>query len=305
MLSLIAFYSVGGLMKMSRRLAHTVTYLSRRSWLLVRLVVVSCLFAAQPNVAAAQTPSPTAQVDTPLLQLGAGDEIKFQVFGQSDMDSSLYIADDGSVTIPLAGAVKIGGLSPTEAASRMEKALRDGNYLVNPHVTLSVVQTRSQRVSVLGEVGSPGRYAIDSSTTVFDLLAQAGGIKADGASTIYVLREGEKGVINRYPINLRGFSSNKVDLPFERLRGGDSLFVPKADQFYIFGEISKSGVYSIEPDMNVLQAIAKAGGITQRGSMNRIEIKRRIGDKKYKVISGSITDVVQADDVIQVKESIF
>ncbi|MGC3982249.1 MAG: polysaccharide biosynthesis/export family protein [Steroidobacteraceae bacterium] len=273
-------------------------------WLGVAAVALMLLFA-RVDTAGAQTAALPAATDAPLMQLGTGDELKFQVFGQPDMDATLYIADDGSVTIPLAGNVKITGLSLQEAGIRLETALRNGNFLLNPHVTLTVLQSRSQRVSVLGEVKSPGRYTVDSSTTLFDLLAQAGGVNADGATTIYLIRPDETGKISRFPINLRGLSNNKFDMPVDSLKSGDSVYVPKADQFYIFGEVGKAGQYSIEPDMNVLQAIAKAGGISQRGSLNRVEIKRRIGEKKYKTFSASVTEVVQADDVIQIKESIF
>jgi polysaccharide biosynthesis/export protein len=245
------------------------------------------------------------QQNAPLLQLGVGDELKFDVFGQQDMSSTLYVADDGTVTIPLAGAVKIEGLSPTQAASKLEQALVAGNYLVNPHVSLTVTQTRSQRVSVLGEVRSPGRYTIDSNTTIFDLLAQAGGVNPDGADSIYILRPGANGAIERYSVNLQGLSNDKFKLPVDTLKSGDSVYVPRAQQFYIFGEINKPGMFSLEPQMTVLQAVAKAGGINQRGSMHRIEIKRRVGEKKYRTFSADLTDLVEADDVIQIKESIF
>lgn len=241
----------------------------------------------------------------PLLQLGIGDEIRFQVFGQPDLDSMLYITDDGTVTIPLAGSVKISGLSPTEAAAQLEKALRDGNYLVNPHVTLTVTQTRSQRVSVLGEVGLPGRYAIDSSTTIFDLLAQAGGVTQAGSETVFIIRQGKDGAMQRYPVQLRGLADASFNLPIERLQAGDSVYVPRAEQYYITGEITAPGAFRLEPDMTVLQAIARAGGVGPRGSMNRIVIKRRVNESKYKTFSASLTDPIKPDDIIQVKESIF
>ncbi len=278
------------------------TRLQATHWLFTLVVLLNTSLFAPHSVA--QVPA-AAEQNAPLLQLGVGDELKFEVFGQQDMNATLYVADDGSVTIPLAGTVSISGLSPTQAATKLEQALKDGNYLVNPHVTLTVTQTRSQRVSVLGEVRGPGRYTIDSSTTIFDLLAQAGGLNPDGADTIYILRPAADGLVERFPISLRGLSNNQFKLPVDTLKSGDSVYVPRAEQFYIFGEINKPGMLSLEPEMNVLQAIAKAGGVNQRGSMSRIEIKRRVSDKKYRTFSASLTDTVQADDVIQIKESIF
>ncbi|HVY23293.1 MAG TPA: polysaccharide biosynthesis/export family protein [Steroidobacteraceae bacterium] len=266
---------------------------------LALLFMCRLLLAAAPPGA-----QPGAKSDAPLVQLGIGDEVRFQVYGQPDMDTVLTVADDGNVTIPLAGPVQVSGLSLSEAATQMEQSLKKGGYLVNPHVTLTVMQSRSQRVSVLGEVRTPGRYVIDSGTTIFDLLAQAGGITPNGASRIYLIREGQDGKVARYPINLRGLDSSNFSLPVETLRAGDSIYVPAADHFYIQGEVTKPGQYTIDPDMTLLQAIVKAGGITQRGSSNRVTIKRHIKDK-YKTFSASMSEQIQPDDVIEVKESIF
>ena len=133
--------------------------------------------SAQPAQATPAVPAPDgapeAQAKTPLLQLGPGDSVSIQVYGQPDMSATVYVSDDGTIPVPLVGMVQVGGLSPSQASNRIEAALRNGNFLVDPHVTLTVVQSRSQRVSVLGSVGTPGRYPIESNTSIFDLLAQA------------------------------------------------------------------------------------------------------------------------------------
>lgn len=285
--TMIAGRVIGGLQRMGQQL--------------VGAALLACLLLSTQAHAQAQP----AAADVPLVRIGKGDEMKFEVYGQQDMNTVLLVSDDGKVTIPLAGAVEVEGLSPAEAAMRLEKALRDGQYLVNPHVTLTVVQSRSQRISVLGEVRTPGRYPVDSSTSIFDLLALAGGVTPNGASTVYLLRPDSKGGVSRYPVNLRGLDNERFKLPVDVLQAGDSIYVPRADQFYIFGEIAKPGMYSIEPDMTLLQAIAKAGGVTPRGSMSRIEIKRRVEGKKDKTFSANVSEQIKPDDVIEIKESFF
>src|SRR5260370_35720713 len=104
------------------------------------------------------------------------------------MSTTVYVRADGPGSVPLAGNIQVAGMSPAQASSRIEAALKSGKFLVDPHVTLTVTQTRSQRVSVLGQVGTPGRYAVESNTTIFDLLAQAGGITATGSATVYIIR---------------------------------------------------------------------------------------------------------------------
>jgi len=254
----------------------------------------------------AEPPAATA-ARPPLLELGPGDQVKMDVFGRPEMDTTTYIADDGSIRVPLAGAVVIGGLSPTEAGQKVEAALRKGQYLVDPHVTFTVLQSRSQRVSVLGEVKAPGRYPIESNTTVLDLLAQAGGATEKGADIIYILRPDGTGNLQRLPVNLKSTVDSREAAPavLQTLRGGDSIFVPAADQFYIAGEVKAPAVYRLESGMTLVQAIARAGGVTERGSASRVQIKRRGPKGDYIVISGKPNERIQPDDVITVKERIF
>ena len=84
-----------------------------------------------------------------------------------------------------------------QAARATEKALADGKYLIDPHVTITITQSRNQKVSVLGEVGTPGRYPIDSNTTIFDLLALAGGARETSSDVVFLLRPDADGKINR------------------------------------------------------------------------------------------------------------
>lgn len=240
-----------------------------------------------------------------LAELGPGDSVSMEVYGQPDMTTTVSVSDDGTINVPLAGRVQVAGLSTVEAAQRVEKALRKGQFLVNPHVTLAIVQARSQRVSVLGEVHQPGRYPIEPNTSVFDLLAQAGGVTEIGADVVYILRTDAGGVVNRYPINLKGLANETSAMPTQTLQSGDSLYVPRAQQFYIYGEVTKPDMYRIEPGMMVVQAIARAGGVTPRGSERRVDVKRTGKDGNYVTAHAKLSDLVQPDDVITVKESIF
>ena len=258
--------------------------------------------AAAPAVAAPQSPAAPARK---LLALGPGDSVAIQVYGQPDMNATVTVADDGSIPVALVGSVQVGGLSPSEAERRTEKALVDGKYLLDPHVNISVVQSRSQRVSVLGEVGAPGRYPIESNTTIFDLLAQAGGARDTSSNVVFLLRTDDTGKINRYPIDLKALADGRDARAGIALKGGDSILVPRAPQFYIFGEVNQPNMYRIEPGMTIVQAIARAGGVTPRGSRSRFELKRKDANGVEHEVNAKLSDPVMADDVIRVKESIF
>ena len=271
-------------------------------YLLVWSICCAAVYAAPST--SSDPPALQANSPTRIIQIGPGDSVSIQVYGQPDMATIVYVSDDGTIPVPLAGPVQIGGMSPAEASKRIEKALKDGNFLVDPHVTLTVTVSRSQRISVLGQVAHPGVYPIESTTTIFDLLALAGGALDTGSEDIFLLRADANGTLQRYPINLKGLEKAKGAIPEQTLRGGDSILVPKADQFYIYGEVTAPNKYRVEPDMTVVQAIARAGGVTPRGSERRVDIKRLV-EGKYVTVKAKLNDPVEADDVIHVKESIF
>jgi polysaccharide export outer membrane protein len=166
---------------------------------------------------------------------------------------------------------------------------------------------------VLGEVHQPGTYAIDPGTTVFDLLALAGGETANGADVVYVRRHEANGHVTSYPVDLQslGGAGGRAVLGADNqaasrhLQGGDELFVPQAEHFYIYGEVNAPNSYKLEPGMTMIEAVARAGGITPRGSSRRIEVKRLGKNGRYTMTHASADELVQADDVIRVKESLF
>ena len=262
--------------------------------------------SAAAALAPAASPVP-ANAPAPLLILGPGDEVRLSVFGQPNMDGTVYVGDDGSISVPLAGRVPVGGLSPSQAARKVQTALRDGQFLLHPHVTLTIVKSRSQQVAVLGQVHRPGIYPIESRTTVLELLAQAGGETADGANTVYILRPAPGGTVQRLAVNLQGLAEEGVapQAALLTLNGGDQVYVPQAPVFYVVGQVHAPGRFRLDPGMTVLQAIARAGGITNMGSMGRVVIKRQLPGGRDRLLPARQTGKVRPNDVITVKERIF
>jgi polysaccharide biosynthesis/export protein len=277
-------------------------------WLLLQLSL-GLSYSASPGIAADAPPQASRNDQpapaAPTLELGRGDTVSIKVFGQPDMDGNQYVADDGTLHLPLVGAIQVAGLSPAQVSLKIETALKKGAFLINPHVTVTLVQSVSQLVSVLGEVTRPGRYQVSGNTTIFDLLAEAGGATATSADVIFLIRSDANGKQSRYPINLKGRDDSTSVLLTQQFKGGDSVLVPRADQFYIYGEVQQPNEYRLESGMTVIQAIARAGGLTVRGSDRRVEIKRKGSNGREVTIRAKQSDSVQASDVIHVKESIF
>lgn len=269
----------------------------RRIGCIAALGLVLCVSVP---VACAET-----QADTPLLQLGAGDSVAIHVYGQPDMDGTVYVDDDGTISVPLVGAVQVAGLAPADAAKRIEKALIDGRYLNSPHVTLTVTQSRSQRVAVLGEVRTPGRYQIESHATILEVLSLAGGTTENAGDEVYVMRAEPDGSVSRRVIKLRQATQSSSMDTDQLVRSGESVFVPRAEHFYIYGAVNNPSQYRLEDGMTVRQAIVRAGGVNARGSDSRIEITRKGKGSEEIVVSAKPGDLVQPNDVIKVKESLF
>jgi polysaccharide export outer membrane protein len=273
-------------------------------------VIIFFLLFIFSTASSLMPPADAAEVATAtehsLAALGPGDTISVQVYGQPDMNSTVYVGDNGAVSLPLVGAVKVAGLSPVEAATHIEQALKEGQYLVDPHVTVAVVLSRSQRVSVIGEVKTPGRYPLDPGSSVLDVLALAGGPTDLAAETGFVVRQDPQGSEVRLPFATRTtVDANGTGLSQPSLRAGDSINVPRAEHYYVYGEVAAPNMYKLETGMTVIQAITRAGGITLRGSEHRIEITRTAADGSRKVLHAKPNDPVQANDVVRVKESLF
>lgn len=226
-------------------------------------------------------------------KLGAGDAVRVTVFQQPDLTTEARISDKGTVSMPLVGEVKVGGLTQNEASSAIASEYKKGKYLKNPQVSVALTTVRSSQVSVLGLVARPGRYALDdTSANLADVVAAAGGIAQGGSEKVTVIRAGQ---------------AQKVDLLAKnfKLQNGDTVNVDRAPVFYIYGEVARSGAYRLEPGMTVMQAIAAGGGITPRGSDRRLKMRRNAPDGKVVENDAQLQDTVKADDVIFVKEALF
>lgn len=237
--------------------------------------------------------------------IGAGDVVRIQVFQSPDLTVEARVSENGVISYPLLGVIKIGGMSTTEAERLISTRLRQGNFLQNPQVTLNVLQFRSQQVSVLGNVNKPGRYPLETTgMRLSEVLSMAGGITPNGADEV-VLMTNRGGRVQRIEVDLVDmFSSGDLskDVP---LQAGDVIYVNRAPQFYVYGQVQKPGMYPLDRGMTVAQAIAKGGGLTLRGTDRGVRVHRRYGNRTVQVLEPKLDDSIQPDDLIFVRESIF
>jgi polysaccharide export outer membrane protein len=237
--------------------------------------------------------------------LGPGDTVRITAFRYPDLTTETRLSQDGKVSVPMIGEVSLLGLTPAQAAQQIADRLRKGNYILNPQIEVSVLEARSRQVSVLGFVTHPGRYVLDgTSQKLTDVLAMAGGLVPDAADTAVVTRA-QSGGKESFNVNVANIIRGGDVAKDMEVRPGDSVFVPKAPVVYVYGEVIRGGSVRLEPGMTVMQAISMAGGITARGSDQRVKLRHRAPDGRWTEKSVDPVDLVAADDVVFVRESLF
>ena len=273
----------------------------------VAQMTVTSPAATSASVAPAMPQTPQeiqAATDMRLESLGMGDMVRVTVFRNPELTTEARVTERGTILFPMIGEVPVAGLTPFQAGTRIADKLKAGKFVVNPEVTVSLAQVNSRQVSVLGSVVKPGRYALDSTNVrLSDFLAVAGGIAPGGSDEVTILTN-RGGKQEKIEVDLGAMMRNGDLSKNVQLEPGDTIFVQKAPMVYIYGEVQRAGAYPLAQNMTVMQALALGGGVTVRGTQRGIQVSRR-DNGNVKRIDVHLTDRVQPDDVIYVKESLF
>ncbi len=291
---------------------------------LLTLMLVVAPSAQPPAPPASGTPaSPAAAAQAPTLPpvpaaddyiIGAHDVINITVFDEPDLSGLFRVDGDGTITYPLLGRVTAAGLTARVLEDRLRGLLSNG-YLKQPQVRVEVEQYRSQSIFIIGEVRSPGRYPLTGNMTLIEALAAAGSLSGTAGSEVLIVHStqttpptgpvvpGSDETAQVTHVNIADLQAGKLAANVA-LHDGDTIFVPKAETFYITGQVKNPGAYVLQPGMTVLQAISLAGGLTDRGSNRRIKIVRFVNGEK-KEIGVDQTDLVHAGDTIVVPQRFF
>lgn len=263
------------------------------------LALCLCLFAA---LAQAQ-PQPAAAREDYLL--GEGDVIKVTVYQSPELSLELRIPASGSVSYPLLGDVTLGGLTVNQAERRLAEGLIEGRILKQPQVSILVTQVRGSQASVLGHVIKPGRYPLElTRTRLSDLMALAGGIASDGGDVLTVTGTREDRPF-RVQIDYRQLFATDDPRTNLVIQSNDVVFVDRAPQVYIYGEVQRPGALRLERGMTVLQALAAGGGLTLRGTQSGIRVHRRDAQGVTVELVPGLQGLLQQGDVVFVRESLF
>ena len=277
---------------------------------MTQLLFAILLAASQSTQATSAQPSRLPDARS-TYTVGARDVLRITVFNEAELTGSFRVDNDGSIAYPLLGRLQVGGKTARQIEETLRKLLLDG-YVRNPQVSVEVDQFRSRTIFVIGEVRSAGKYPLQGEMTLLEVLALAGSVTTDASSEILVLRPRDPSVVG--PVgpddHVEQIRANLDDMKLGRLsaniplQDGDTIYVPAAERFYVSGHVRNPGSFKLLRGMTVQQAIAVAGGLTDRGSNRRIKI-RRVEGNEQKLIDVKLTDIVLPGDTIIIAQRLI
>jgi polysaccharide export outer membrane protein len=267
--------------------------------------------------------NPDANNPTALdYRVGGYDILDIMVYEEEDLSrTDVRISADGYISFPLIGRVKVDGLTTSEIERLISNKLAKGQFIIDAHVSVTVSDYRSKQFMVLGPVRNPGSYPLRARERAIDGISKAGGIDfAQGSNQMMIIRteypdtKKEKKIVIRVDLpallNEGDQQSNLI------LADRDLLYIPKAKQFYLIGQVKKPGsFYYLDNNITLVEAISKAGGFTNIAARNRTRIVR-MEDGIEKIIEVKVDAITKAGkkgqdvvirpgDIIVVPESFF
>jgi polysaccharide export outer membrane protein len=272
------------------RLAACMLFISRLLALSLAGIFLIAGAAAQ-NPAASASGEQKAKCDNQIRStylLGPDDQLEISGPELTDMSNKpVRIDGEGDIMVPLAGSVHVAGMTVQQTEQELNKAL--SKYIRHPQVVVNVAEVRSQPVSVLGAVNSPGVHQVQGHKTVLEMLALAGGIRQDAGYSIRITRQLEWGCIplpgaqldasskfSVAEVNLRKIMDAKTPEENIQIFPHDVISVPKAEMVYVIGEVHRSGGFVLgeHRSISVLQALSLAEGLNTGADPRHAKILR-------------------------------
>lgn len=292
--------------------------------LVVFAVVTSGLVT---KTASGQTPAGTANREAKITRtLGSGDEVTvFAVDAEELSGRSFHVDSEGNLRLPVAGTVHVAGLSIAQAENEITNRLQ--RFIREPQVHVSVTNLKSQPVSVLGAVNTPGVHQLERQKTLVELLSMAGGLTRDAGYQVKITREARwcpiplensamsaDGAYCTAEVNARVLTDASSPKENILLCPDDVITVPRSQLIYVVGEVRKAGGFTMgeHRSLSVLQALSLAEGVTATASPGKARVLREtpgggrteVRINLSKVLSGKAPDPeLMANDILFVPDN--
>jgi polysaccharide export outer membrane protein len=261
----------------------------------------------QSSTPAAATALNGGMSDDPIT---AGETVHINVFQAPDFSMTTRVSENGEIAFPILGAIRIVGLSSTEAGALIASQLRNHDLMLDPQVMVTVDST-STSITILGEVHAPGEYPPPGKGLLSDALAAAGGMTTNTGRVIEVSNHRTPENKTYIPWDPTMHNTSGYDLP---VHAGDRILVRACGLAYVGGNVARPGAYPLcgSPKMTLSEVISLAGGISPLSATDHTMIVRSHPDgtkvavqvdAKKILLSKAADVVVQEDDVIYVPAS--
>ena len=221
---------------------------------------------SQPLARPSVPSNETAASNLPAQKIGADDLVSISVYDSPEFSRMVRVGSDGMLRMPMMkDKVKAEGLMPAELEVALASELRKEQLLVDPFVTVTMVEYHSRPISVMGAVKHPITFQAIGQVTLLDALTRAEGLNPDAAGEILVTHPGPEGdkknvLVQRIPV--RGLIDQADPELNVKLSGGEEIRVPEVGKVFVNGNVKKPGAFAVEDasDMTVMKALALAEG---------------------------------------------
>ena len=222
-------------------------------------------------------------------RIGTEDLLSISFWQQPDLNSTLKVRQDGKISLPVIGEITVAGLTAAELSKKIVEKISFYNKSIS-QATVVIVEFNSQKVFVQGQVNRPGKYSFESIPNLWEVITEAGG-PAEGAdlSAVKIIRGGdEAGKTLRVNLALALEKGDFTKLP--KLKLGDTVEIPRSilsfgtergspapsftgrNVYYIYGQVTRPGVFPLEAEVDLLDAIVLAGGPTPNANMKKVKV---------------------------------
>ena len=227
--------------------------------------------------------------------LGPGDLVQISVFEAAELKTEARVSSRGLITLPLLGPVEVKNLSAAEAEARIEDLYRQ-KYIKNPHVSVFVKEHLSHRITLVGQLKSPGTYDLIAKMRLVDVLALAGGLTDKAGRMVHIRRvAGDADDRGAFVVDLDTLiREGKTELNIE-INGGDVIYVPEAGSYFVDGAVRKPGSYPIRQETDLQQALVAAGGLAPWANKEKVTLVRyqKAGDRQVLTLELNNPDVLE------------
>ncbi len=246
--------------------------------------------AAHLVTAPSAWPSPSIDADTGSAQnyhIHIGDVLAVTMAGESDFSVKALVENSGTATLPYIKEVPVAGETLDQATADITQRL--SKFYINPSISVSIAQYRTKQFVILGQVNSPGIYAFDptqDSMTLMEAIAKAGGVTQSsdlGHVTVKRIVDGREQVIPVNARDARALSRNQEGPAFPILPGDSIVITLFRNEINLLGQVRRPGIYTLPPlldSIDLIEAIALAGGTTDEKDLGIVHVKRLIDGKE-------------------------